>query len=525
MATYSTPGVYVSESTLANQVQRSNTADSTAVFFGTAPRGPLSATLINSWSSFKAIYGDISSTHELGYSVYHFFANGGRETYIVRVLHTSGSGTLATTATAVLPYYPTGSGSASGSLLTLSALSAGAWADGTATNKGLSLKVNSDSRVGAVSATATVIPTFNLTVYLDGVEVERWNEISTDPANNRYAPTVLNNYSQYVANVYVGASAGSVTAASATWEFITTEKKFSASVNGTAVADIDYTNAISSKLETIEGVLILNAVGQTTSTVVNALITKAEARGNSFVVIDPSTAPDSATIGAGTVQAYTASSYAAVYYPMLQMADPTKTGPAAIRNTYPGGAVVGAYIRSEIARTVAKAPAGYGLDIRNAFGLTSQLTPTEVDTLYATYGVNLFKSVAGAGVLINGTRTLDKLSPGKYIPIRRSLNYLKQSLKEATQFAVFEPNDQRLYDRISMTASALLGEFWRAGGLKGGTSSDAFYVVCNTTNNTSTTINNGEVRLEVGVALQYPAEFIVINLSQWTGGSNTVSNL
>jgi len=50
-------------------------------------------------------------------------------------------------------------------------------------------------------------------------------------------------------------------------------------------------------------------------------------------------------------------------------------------------------------------------------------------------------------------------------------------------------------------------------------------VVCNTTNNTTTSIDQGIVNVEVGVALQYPAEFIVINLSQWTGGSNAVESL
>lgn len=521
MATYSTPGVYVTESTLVNSAQRANNAQSIAVFFGTAPRGPLDATLINSWSGFKSIYGDISSTHELGYAVYQYFANGGRDAYIVRVLHTSGSGTLASTATVTVPYYPTGSGGASGSLLALSASSPGVWADGTTVaGKGLSVKVNSDNRTGAVSPSATTIPTFNLTIYLDGVEVERWNEVSTDPANNRYVYTVLNTYSKYVV-----VTAAPSTAASATWEFFTTERKFSASVDGDAVGTNDYTSVFSSKLENIEGVLILNAVGQTSSIVVNALIGKAENRGNSFVVIDPSTATDVATIGAGTVQGYTPSSYAAVYYPMLKMSDPTKTGPAAIRDSYPGGAVVGAYVRTEVARTVAKAPAGYGTDVRNAIGLTATFTPSEADDLYNKYGVNLFKAVPGSGVIINGTRTLDKLSPGKYIPIRRSLNHLKQSLKDATQFAVFEPNDERLWSRISMTASAILGDFWRAGGLKGANSAAAYYVICDSTNNTSTTINNGEVHLEVGVALQYPAEFIVINVSQWTGGSNTVSTL
>jgi phage tail sheath protein FI len=71
----------------------------------------------------------------------------------------------------------------------------------------------------------------------------------------------------------------------------------------------------------------------------------------------------------------------------------------------------------------------------------------------------------------------------------------------------------------------MLAEFWRQGNLKGETAADAFYVTCNSSNNTAVSIDNGEVRIEVGVALQYPAEFIVINLSQWTGGSNAIENI
>jgi len=73
--------------------------------------------------------------------------------------------------------------------------------------------------------------------------------------------------------------------------------------------------------------------------------------------------------------------------------------------------------------------------------------------------------------------------------------------------------------------SSFLSEFYRSGGLVGDNASQAFFVVCNTTNNTTTSIDQGIVNVEVGVALQYPAEFIVINLSQWTGGSNAVESL
>lgn len=510
MPTYSNPGVYVTESPLVNNARRASSAQSTAVFFGTAPRGPMEATLIDSWSGFKSYYGDITPGHELGYALYHYFANGGRDAYIVRVLHTSGSGSLATTSSLVMPYYPNGEGAASLTLFEAEAKSPGSW--------GTDLSVVLTQ--GVVLASSSVVPTFNLLVYLDGVEVERWNEVSTDPANSRYVKTVVNTYSKYIV-----ITDDPDTAASNGWAFPGSEFTFSSAQDGDNVSNSDYNTAIGERLETIEGVLLMNAVGQSSASVVNTLLAKAEARGNSFVVIDPSTSTDVSTIGPGTVSSYTPSSYGAVYYPMLKMSDPTKTGPAAIRDTYPGGAVLGTYIRSEVSRTVAKAPAGYASDIRNAIGVTYNFTASQSATLYDVHGVNMFKTIPGAGVIINGTRTLDKSTPGKYIPIRRSLNFIKQSLYEATQFAIFEPNDERLWSRISVTASSILGEFWRAGGLKGTSSTQAFYIVCDETNNTVNAITNGEVHLEVGVALQYPAEFVVINVSQWTGGSNTVSTL
>ena len=507
MPTYSNPGVYVNETPLANNVQRSNNAQTVAMFIGDAQRGPSTPKLINSWSGFKALYGDINPNYELGYSVYHYFANGGRDAYIGRVVKRSG--TVAATASASVPYYPNTTGSASSTLLTATSANEGDWGNG------LTVKISA----GITDPTSTVYPTFNVQILLDGSEVERWSEVSADRANNRYVETVINNYSKYLR-----VSVPSAVVASSSWEFYTATITFSGGTDGDALTTSDYTDYLTN-LDTIENSLLINLPGVTNGVIINAVIAKAESRGNSFVIIDPRDITDVSTIGDGTVSGYTPSSYASVYYPMLKMVDPTKTGPAAIRNTYPGGAVAGAYVRTEVARTVAKAPAGYATDIRNAVGMLTTFSESDAAALYDGYGINLFKAVPGAGIVINGARTLDKTTPGKYIPIRRSLNYLKQALKDSTAFAVFEPNDERLWTRISMTASALLSEFWRAGGLKGANAAQAFYIICDETNNTSTTINNGEVHLEVGVALQYPAEFVVINISQWTGGSNTVSTL
>ena len=91
--------------------------------------------------------------------------------------------------------------------------------------------------------------------------------------------------------------------------------------------------------------------------------------------------------------------------------------------------------------------------------------------------------------------------------------------------AIFEPNDSRLWSNISVQLNKFLTTLWGAGGLKGRTPSEAFYVVCDSTNNTQTSIDDGQVNIQIGVSLLYPAEFIVINVSQWLGGNNTTENI
>jgi hypothetical protein len=61
-----------------------------------------------------------------------------------------------------------------------------------------------------------------------------------------------------------------------------------------------------------------------------------------------------------------------------------------------------------------------------------------------------------------------------------------------------------------------LNEYKNQGCLRGATNAQAFFIKCDAENNSAQQIANGEVHIQVGVALQYPAEFIVIDLSQKT---------
>lgn len=511
---YERPGVYVSEAAFTTNIQ-ANTGVTAAAFVGTAERGPTTPTLITSWAQYTSLFGALDNAYDLGYAVYHFFANGGQSAYVTRVVDSS-----ALISSSILQGTPAVGPAAD--IWTLNAKSVGIWGNG------LTVDYTFDPTTLVTPSTTpkfTKDTLFTVTVKLDGVQVEEWTGLSVDPEENRYIATVLDLYSSYittasVATVAVGAQ---LTISGLTSSNYVVSGIFSGgSEGGGSIDSSDWATALNT-YDTNQQSLIFNLVGQTSSTIVNNAITKMISRGNSFLVVDTPLTATSKALLSSAVAGYTQSSYAAVYGPALKMYDPTKSGAAAIRNTYAGGAVVGAMIRSEVARGVAKAPAGYGLDLRNVFGLVATLTEAEQGSLYKTEQLNLFSIVPGVGVIINGSRTQARNTTDKFITVRRSLNFLKQTLKEATAYALFEPNDERLWSDISVKVSAILTNFWGTGGLKGRTTGEAFYVVCNSTNNTNLTVEDGIVNIEVGVALQTPAEFIVITISQFTGGSTATS--
>ena len=92
MPTFTYPGVYIEE--LSSGVHSiTGVATSIAAFIGWAPQGPVTqATLVESWSEYQALYGGLDARSLLGYAVNQFFANGGTQAYIVRLVW---DGTLA----------------------------------------------------------------------------------------------------------------------------------------------------------------------------------------------------------------------------------------------------------------------------------------------------------------------------------------------------------------------------------------------------------------------------------------------
>ena len=97
---------------------------------------------------------------------------------------------------------------------------------------------------------------------------------------------------------------------------------------------------------------------------------------------------------------------------------------------------------------------------------------------------------------------------------------IEESLLLGTQWAVFEPNDVSLWERLKRDIGAFLGRTWLQGALFGRTAGEAFYVKCDEENNPVETRDVGQVIVEVGIAPVKPAEFVIIRLSQWQSGSS-----
>src|SRR5580658_9521208 len=105
MSAFTYPGVYIQE--LSSGVHTiTGVATSIAAFVGWAPQGPTTeAVLVQSFLDFQRQFGGLDARSLLGYAVSHFFANGGQQAYIVRLVQgpiTTGTST-ATDGQAVIP--------------------------------------------------------------------------------------------------------------------------------------------------------------------------------------------------------------------------------------------------------------------------------------------------------------------------------------------------------------------------------------------------------------------------------------
>ncbi|MBK1699389.1 phage tail sheath family protein [Thiococcus pfennigii] len=213
--------------------------------------------------------------------------------------------------------------------------------------------------------------------------------------------------------------------------------------------------------------------------------------------------------------------FAALYYPWLVVRDPTSSGSVTRTITIPPcGHIAGVYARTDAERGVHKAPAN--TPVRGVIGLEQRLSDRQQGPLNLK-GVNVLRIFPGSSsVIVWGARTTvdPAISDWLYVPVRRLMLFVEESIEEGIRWAVFEPNDLGLWQKLKRSIHEFLTRVWRDGALFGATAQEAFYVRVDEALNPPATRARGELYIEIGLAVVRPAEFIVVRIGLWDGGSS-----
>ena len=276
---------------------------------------------------------------------------------------------------------------------------------------------------------------------------------------------------------------------------------------------------------TIDEIAMVAFPGNTDDSVRDAIVTHCVNTADRFAILDgPATASDLTDLtkipAAGGI-APKNTDFGAWYFPWIKVFDPatkllTPSGDGSV-GVPPSGHIAGIYARVDTERGVHKAPANEA--IRGALDVTQPLAKADQDGLNPK-GVNCIRVLNG-NIFVWGARTVggDANADLKYINVRRTLLFLRESIDEGTQWVVFEPNSPALWQKISRNVTDFLTNVWRSGALFGTTAAEAFYVKCDAETNPPELRELGQVVTEIGVAIVRPAEFVIFRISQWTAPS------
>jgi hypothetical protein len=214
------------------------------------------------------------------------------------------------------------------------------------------------------------------------------------------------------------------------------------------------------------------------------------------------------------------SMFAALYYPWVKVPDPlspyetTRSVPAA-------GHVAGSYATNDWTSGVQKPPANVELSF--ATDVSVPVNDVSQGPLNQA-GVNVIRAIPGRGIRVWGARSLAVATPSgsqwRFIHIRRLMSAIEASVDRSMRWVVFRPNDNTLRQTLVHSLNVLLQSIWQAGGLKGATAAQSYFVKCDKTNNPQAVIDAGQLVCQMGVAVAAAMEFVVFELRQNVEGSD-----
>ncbi len=508
MPEYLHPGVFIEE------IERGpkpieGVPTSTAAFVGETERGTLKPSLVTSYKDYARLFGSVYGADKyMPYAANGFFENGGKRMYVARVV---GIG-AEPARLAIGPVNAAASGP-------------GVWGnrvfftvEPSKTKRPLagggSEPVGFRLRVAYYSAEPTPSPEEWFKDPSKGPRPsfsEVFEDLSLDEASPDYYDKRVRGSS---ALLDLTPAPGVAPGTPVEMGF----KRLAQGVDGAALITSDYTGAPGDRngapvqglsalaLDPYREVALVYSPNAP-QTVAQAIITHCERARFRFAVVD---CEQSMSLDFEPRTSVQDTQYGAFYFPWITISDP-QTG--ARKNVPPGGHVLGIYARSDSERGVFKAPGNE--IVRGAIEVTVDTDDGKQDVLNPR-GINAIRQFPGRGIRLWGVRTLSSNGLWKYVSVRRLFIFLERSIYESTQWVVFEPNDDKLWARVTDTIRLFLRAQWRGGALFGRTEQEAFFITCDRTTMTQDDILNGRLICEIGIAPVRPAEFVVFRIFQNT---------
>ncbi|GAA1532022.1 phage tail sheath family protein [Nocardioides humi] len=516
MPNYLSPGVYVEEMPAGTRPIE-GVGTSVAAFVGLAAKGPVNEpVLVSNWSQFTDAFGEFVESSYLAHSVYGWFLNGGGNCFVVRIAPNSSKGN-GTAPKAITPPKQAELGG-----YQVTAIAKGAQAE-----KRIELSVE------PAGGDSPPDDEFKLVVKLDGKPTETYDNVTTKGADNNVA-TKVNTASKVINLTETSQGSALTPIGQGSLELVAPEPE---PVPPTTenLGGSDYIGDVAQRtgfggLEAVDEITMVAAPDlaaaleqgaidlDTFKAVQLGMIAHCELMGDRVAILDTPPGLNAQGVHDWRVnQAGFDSKFATMYWPWVEVFDPTA---GSNRFIPPSGHMAGIWARNDDSRGVHKAPANEV--VRGALRLQTTITKAEHDLLNPV-GINCVRSFPGRGVRVWGARTLSSDAEWRYLNVRRLFNYLEESILMGTQWVVFEPNDHQLWARIRRTISAFLVNEWRKGALFGTTPDEAFFVKCDDETNPAEGIDAGQVVCQIGVAPVKPAEFVVFQLSQFSGGTSLVA--
>jgi phage tail sheath protein FI len=529
-ASYGAPGVYIEEQPSGSMpIEGVGTAIAAFVGFTekydvdegdpTDPTG-VKPQLVTSWPQYERVYGGFVRGAMLPHAVRGYFENGGSACYIVRIPGANGADGRATVTLPAVNRSEVSS-------LSVSALEAGGRvevevvppppsAEGAEPEGDYTLRVYEDGalreEIGGLQFTGKTPRTLERTVN----ERSKVIQIELAPAPGVSLADRVPAPGRYTLEQ---AAPKAVAVSPADLEGSVADRT---GYQGLAIAD-NVTMVSIPDLVTVATGADGALEEETFLAVQKQLVDFCESSRTRMAILDPPPGLNATRVLEWRGRLGRDSAFGAFYYPNVvvtnPLARPGATNGELFLTVPPSGHVAGVWARTDATRGVWKAPANEA--VRGIVRLENDVTSGEQDLLNPD-GVNCIRSFGTYGTKIWGARTLAKTDPSwRYVNVRRLFNFVEESIRRGTQWAVFEPNDRDLWERVKRNISSFLRGLWMQGALVGATAEQAFFVLCDESNNPASSVDEGKLIVEVGIAPVKPAEFVIFRVSQWQGGGAT----